>query len=545
MNPFLLYLTKTTLISGFLFSYYWICLRNAPFHSYNRFYLLGITTISLILPFLHIQAPGWQTGDANPSAIAVLHEITAGKWEESVDPERHPGLLQAFLNGQNLVYALYLSIAGLFLTGLFRSAWHIFRLSAKYSGEKAGGIRIFLTTEPGTPFSFLNRIFWNSRLELGSARGKQVFRHELYHVRQKHTLDLLALEFIRAICWCNPFFHLIRRELKATHEFLADRYATMTSDKFEYAELLVWQTIGNPSPATDHSSSHSIGHSPAHSIGHSFFNTHLKRRITMLTQSTIRRPGYLSRILILPLLFLLFCAFAVKLEKNSLPGHRNASANLPLKSITVVIDPGHGGIDPGTHNADLKEKDLALEIARKIKQLSPAYNINVLMTREEDDLPGGKTTIQEGLRYRTDFANGHKADLFISIHLNATLPDDTTQGVQVWFSPQNTSLQKSLSLGSAMIEEMKKIYPTDDKLKHREEGIFVLRNSNMPAILMECGNMDNVQDLAFVTKPQNQETIARSILQGILRYEESVAVAPAPAPSAGAPTPAPPVPAAP
>ncbi len=492
MNEFLLYLTKTILISGFLFGYYWICLRNAPFHAYNRFYLLGITAISLILPFLHIQAPGWQTGDANPSAIGVLHEITAGKWEESVDPERHPGLLQAFLNGQNLVYALYLSVAGLFLIALFRSAWHIFRLSAKYHGENAGGIRVFLTTEPGTPFSFLNRIFWNSRLELGSARGKQVFNHELYHVRQKHTLDLLALEFIRAICWCNPFFHLIRKEIKATHEFLADRYATMTSDKFEYAELLVWQTIGmHPAIPTSfhsiaHSSSQSMGHSPAHSIGHSFFNTHLKRRITMLTRSTIRRPGYLSRILILPLLFLLFCAFAVKLEKNGRPGHRDSSANLPLKTITVVIDAGHGGTDDGAHSRDLKEKDINLAIAKKVQQLSPSYNINVLMTREEDKMPGDKSTLSDELNYRVDYANEHKADLFISIHTNNS-GMGTENGMEVWISPQNPFYQKSIGFGSAMIEELKKNYPTNGELKQREERIRVLAKTQMPAILVECG----------------------------------------------------------
>jgi N-acetylmuramoyl-L-alanine amidase len=518
----LLYFARILLISGFLFGYYQLCLRNAPFHGYNRFFLLGITALSFLLPILPLPGVDLFGGNGGHNgATGILHAITTGNWEESVDLTGHPALLHRFPGGQELLVGAYLLITLVFLAAPALSLLHIFRLSSRCPQQRAGGIRIFMTDEPGTPFSFLNRIFWNNQLDINSSTGRQIFRHELYHVRKKHTADLLALEIIRAVCRWNPFFHLIRKEIKATHEFLADRYAIGTSDKYEYAELLVWQSVGNADP-----------------IVHSFFNTHLKRRITMLTRSTNTKPGYFNRIMVLPLLLLLFCAFATRLQKMD-----HALNSLPAKTITVVIDAGHGGSDDGTHSADLKEKDLNLAIAKKVQQLATSYNINVLMTREEDQLPGNSTTISEGLNYRIDFANEHKADLFISIHVNA----GGKKGMEVYLSPQNAFFQKSISLGSAMIEEMKKVYPTHEELEQQRTGVRVLEKTRMPAILVECGYMDDATDLAFISKEANQAMVARSLLQGILRYEEGLAAAPINSPSndIASPAPAPPPPAAP
>jgi N-acetylmuramoyl-L-alanine amidase len=523
MSFILLYFAKILLISGFLLGYYQLFLRNASFHSFNRFYLLVITALSLVLPLLPLPAGGlFGDGDTLTRTTGILHAITTGNWEESVVLTRDPALLHRFSGGRELICQGYLLITLVFFIALLRTLRSIFRLSARSPQQRAGGVRVFMTTEPGTPFSFLNRIFWNKALDLNSSTGRQIFRHELYHVRQKHTIDLLALEIIRAVCWWNPFFHLIRKEIKATHEFMADRCAIGASDKYEYAELLVWHSIGNAEP-----------------IVHSFFNTHLKRRITMLTRSSNTKPGYFNRIMVLPLLLLLFCAFAARLQKHDRSGPLSTA-----KTFTVVIDAGHGGSDNGTHSVDLNEKDIDLAIAKKIRQLAPAYKINVLMTREEDKLPGDAPDASAGLDYRVDFANKHNADLFVSIHANSS-GGAGESGMEVWLSAQNVCFQKSVSLGSALIEEMKKVYPTNDQLKQREEVIRVLKDTKMPAVLVECGFMDNEKDCAFIRNDQNQEAVARSILQGILRYEEGQAAAPVNSSTNDIPAPAPPVPAAP
>src|SRR5258708_5166467 len=414
MSTMLVYLMKVILISGLLYSYYWFCLRNAAFHPYNRCYLLGITGVSLVLPFIELPVRDLATGGGPASPLWVLHEITTGHWGEAVTSQPASAGWRVLLTGPNPGYVIYGGVMLFFAVGLIRSLRYIRRLSRNYprvqdtgelplslsclegwgNRERWDKVRFYLTDEPGTPFSFFRKIFWNRQLDLTSTRSQQILRHEWYHVRQRHTADILCLEVLRIVFWCNPFFHLICREIKATHEFLADRYATSGSDQYAYAELLVWQTIG---------------HHPT--LTNSFFNTHLKRRITMLTQSKTNRPGYVSRLLILPLLFLLFCAFAIRLSRKDV---LNGSP-LPSKALTVVIDAGHGGFDAGTiSKSGINEKDLVLAIAKKIKQFSGAYHINLLMTREEDIMPGNQPTKEDGLRYRTQFADKHKADLFVS-----------------------------------------------------------------------------------------------------------------------------------
>ncbi|HOA38661.1 MAG TPA: N-acetylmuramoyl-L-alanine amidase, partial [Flavihumibacter sp.] len=89
---------------------------------------------------------------------------------------------------------------------------------------------------------------------------------------------------------------------------------------------------------------------------------------------------------------------------------------------TVIIDPGHGGKDPGARGLFSTEAQVALEISRKLgKALEAEFpQIKFLYTRTEDVLPGNARTVAEGLRARAEFANQSRGDLFISIHLNAT-----------------------------------------------------------------------------------------------------------------------------
>ncbi len=93
----------------------------------------------------------------------------------------------------------------------------------------------------------------------------------------------------------------------------------------------------------------------------------------------------------------------------------------PLK--TIIIDPGHGGQDGGAHGAVSTEAQVALEISLRLRDMIKAEipDINVLMTRERDELPGGLYSIPAALRWRAEFANQNNGDLFIAIHLNASL----------------------------------------------------------------------------------------------------------------------------
>ena len=92
--------------------------------------------------------------------------------------------------------------------------------------ERIDHIYFINTEEPGTPFSFFKWLFWNNKIELNSEEGQQIFRHELFHIEQKHSWDIIFMEMISIVFWINPFFYLIKKEIKTIHEFFADEFAT-------------------------------------------------------------------------------------------------------------------------------------------------------------------------------------------------------------------------------------------------------------------------------------------------------------------------------
>jgi TonB family protein len=285
-----LYLAKLTLVSGILYSYYWTALRNKKFHLYNRFYLIITVIISLILPCINIPVSFYN------SNAKILDIISVGEWEPAVVITPTQNWLQQFLTWQNIFFTFYIAVSGIMVYVFVKSIRYVIQISKKYSWEKIDDIKLFYTNEPESPFSIFKNIFWNNNLNITSEEGKQIFQHEIYHVRKKHSVEVLLMEIICCIFWFNPFYHLIKKEIKTIHEFLADEYASSGVDKFGYAELLVWQTINNKQI----------------SIINPFFHNQIKRRIAMITQLKNKRYNYLGRVMALPILFILFCAFGVK-----------------------------------------------------------------------------------------------------------------------------------------------------------------------------------------------------------------------------------------
>ncbi|MEP6746244.1 MAG: TonB family protein [Bacteroidota bacterium] len=505
----LIFCGKLVLSTGLLYVYYYLFLRNKRFHHYNRFYLLAVTLFSLVIPFINIPIYLFTGNQQHSNIIQTLKVITASGWEEPVIVYARQNIWGTLLNVQNLLWFIYLAgfISGMFL--LIRSIFYINGLKKKYRYETVDQLKIYNTSEPGTPFSFFKSIFWDKEISFTDKQGQQIFRHEMFHVKEKHSADILLLEILCCSCWFNPFFHLIKKELKAIHEFLADEYAVSANNRYEYAELLVLHAINHKAPA----------------ITHPFFHNQIKRRITMITQSNlVRRSGYISRIMALPLLLILVSAFAVKLTSKSSYAINSHRAS---KNITVVIDAGHGGVFTGAHNTGLAEKDINLEIAQKIKQLSDEYNVNVVLTRNNDNLVGSATNLKEDLQNRVEITNDAKADAFISIHVNqATEKISSRTGFQAYISRRKSD-PKSSQLASTILTSLKNVYAVDDIIQQRDEGIMVVDKSNCPSVLLECGYINNEKDAAFITDKNNQEKIARNILEGIVKYSNASLPGPA------------------
>lgn len=292
---FLLYFLKVVVCSGILFGYYYLFLRNKRFHHYNRFYLLATLVLSIVLPFIKIPVFGEDPGMLNQVVFKTASIVTL---PSATQPANLPdGDLGAspLLTLSNLVWVLYGAGILFLLTTLGRSLWYIRSLSHRYPFELVEKLKFYQTQEPGTPFSFFRSIFWNEQLNFNSAEGQQIFRHELFHVQQKHTGDILLAELITSLGWFNPFFYLVKKELKAIHEFLADQYAASGNNRYQYAELLVQQVMTHRQQL----------------LAHHFFQNQLKRRIAMITQLNQSKYGYWSRVMVLPVSLLLFFSMSL------------------------------------------------------------------------------------------------------------------------------------------------------------------------------------------------------------------------------------------
>jgi TonB family protein len=524
----LFYILKFILCSGLLYGYYYFALRNRRFHRYNRFYLLAIVPLSAIIPALHIPLPAWSYGSQHPIQ-QTIQIINAGKWEEPVTIFANKNGWAHFINIQNGFLLVYLIgvLVGCWL--LFRSLRHIAALRKQYPFEQMQEIKLYQTSAPGTPFSFFRSIFWNKQIALDQPEGEQIFRHEYFHVQQQHSADVLFMEMATSIAWFNPFFHLIRREIKAIHEFLADEYALSGSDHLTYAEMLITQAIEQKT----------------NPLTHPFFHHQLKRRIQMITSSNlIRRSGYLRRILALPLLLLIVSSFAVKLTNDSLH-FRGKTA--PASSLTFVVDPGHGGAFAGAYGENgLIEKDLNLTIAQKIKELAPSYNIKVVLTRESDQTVGNAKELKEDLENRVRFAQNIDADAFVSIHVNST-PEKITFHSGFEADVLSTANTQTIYWAHTMLQSVKEVYTSeeavrkrqaplanmqngdekrtyDQDIRKRQGGLYILQNQSVPAFILECGYINNPKDAAFISEPKNQESIARKILEGMVHYQQSLAI---------------------
>jgi N-acetylmuramoyl-L-alanine amidase len=501
---FLLYLCKVMLCSGILLGYYWLFLRNRRFHHYNRFYLLGALIIPVLLPFLRIGIGLPSQSTVNQVVYQTVDVLTVNYGETEGLGNAAP-LRERLATPENLLYLVYGLGTLTLLVVLFRSLLYIRRISQKYPYEMVNRLKLYSTSEPGTPFSFFRSVFWNEQLSFNSREGQQIFRHELFHIQQKHSSDIIIAEVVTALFWCNPFFHIIKKELKAIHEFLADQYAVSGNDRYAYAELLVLQTMQQRSP----------------SITHRFFQNHIKRRIAMITHLNNTRYSYWRRLMVLPLTVVLFCGFALYTNKPA-ASFKNDGDD---KVINVVIDAGHGGIDNGAASPDGKafEKDLALQISQKIQQLAPGYHVNVIMTRSGDALPSSANSIEDGLRARLIIAEQQKADLFVSIHVSAAGKEfnDKWGGFELFIGTNEKTKPASTQLGSAILQSLGTLYTTNPVIKQRtEKGIYVLNASHCPSVLIECGFITNSKDLEFIGKSSNQEAIAKKILEGIVAYKE-------------------------
>ncbi|HEY8341664.1 MAG TPA: N-acetylmuramoyl-L-alanine amidase, partial [Calditerricola sp.] len=182
----------------------------------------------------------------------------------------------------------------------------------------------------------------------------------------------------------------------------------------------------------------------------------------------------------------------------------NDPSNL-LRGKRIILDPGHGGKDPGAIGRTLgtMEKTVNLQLAKLVKARLEDLGAVVFMTREDDRYP----TLAE----RVAFARQVQGDVFISIHHNSAL-NSTARGTETYYYSSS-----SRPLAEAVHKELVNAIGLPDR-QVRNRGYYVLVNTPYPAILLEIGFLSNPDEERLVRDPDFQERAAQGIVQGLIRY---------------------------
>lgn len=190
--------------------------------------------------------------------------------------------------------------------------------------------------------------------------------------------------------------------------------------------------------------------------------------------------------------------------------------NLKLLGKVIYIDPGHGGLDPGTIYKNIYEKDINLKISKKLKNILEKDGAIVYLTRYGDyDLSVNNSIERKksDLNNRAKIINKSKADIYISIHLNS-IKSSTWRGAQVFYDDVNKNNKK---IAEIMQKTLKEELKTTRKVKEIK-NMLLNRKTIVPGVLIEAGFLSNSNERYLLQKSDYQYKICEAIKKGIIKY---------------------------
>lgn len=274
MEKFFAYLLSVNLLLVLQVVYYRLLLARQRRFQWNRAYLLGGMVAALVLPLLHWEVVPPSLPD--PSFIRTLPAIV-------IHPSQPVASPASTWTIWDVGVVLYGTGVAFFLGSLLIRNLAIVRLILSGQRIHHQGYTLVMGADDIGPASYFRFIFWNERCELDSQSAAVAMAHERCHSRELHSLDLLGVELMKTFCWFNPAAYLLRKDLRETHEYLADQAALQVAGLDGIKRLLLMRQFG-----------------ARHlSIANHFYSP-IKARIQMLTETT-KRKALVQYLLIVPL----------------------------------------------------------------------------------------------------------------------------------------------------------------------------------------------------------------------------------------------------
>ncbi|WP_114940297.1 M56 family metallopeptidase [Mucilaginibacter endophyticus] len=282
------YLLEANLYLCIFYAVYCLFLNKETHYTLNRVYLLLSCIISFVLPVVQI---GWLKALESPTTTFIIPR----NGKQTID---HKLAAQPVLTFQELLIYAYILGAIVLTAVLLVRLYQLVKLTKATKTLVHDKYKLISIEGSNTAFSFFNYLFIGTKTQANNI----IIRHELVHIRQKHSADIVFLELIKILNWFNPLIYLLQISLKTIHEYIADEQtAAQESDALSYSSFLVSNAYGLN----------------ASSLAHSFFNYNLlKKRIIMLNQKRSGKLARLKYLVAVPISAGLLCASTLVFSKS-------------------------------------------------------------------------------------------------------------------------------------------------------------------------------------------------------------------------------------
>jgi len=329
------YILKSSLSLIILFGLYWFLLRREKLFIFNRYFLIFSILFSLVITFISIPV-NIRTNETQKNIITLLNgnlpalsyeqnPITNSSKQQYTVADSFTEASPAKISFSQILIIVY--VIGLILL-LFRFTKNIFTISRQIQLSESinfSGKKLVLIDHQVNPYCFFNTIFVYKHDYLNNKIAKEFLAHELEHIRQSHSIDIIFIELIRIVYWFNPILFLYSRAIRVNHEYLADSGVLRDSlDIKNYADKLLSL----------------ISYRGTISLTSGFNHSLMKRRLLMITKSK-PKSTILSIRIIVTLSLVLIITFLISLKESksqpmtSLTNHNNAIDTLLIDEDSI------------------------------------------------------------------------------------------------------------------------------------------------------------------------------------------------------------------
>ena len=285
----LYYLLEANLYLVAFYAMYKLLLQHNTFYNSNRYFLISSILAAFIIPLI-------QLGFLKPQ---VILEVDAVPYEVPLETIGVAQVVETpVLTIQDYIFYAYVALALCLSLRFIISILKIFKIYINSKKREFNNYTLVELNTEHTAFSFFNTLFIHPQM----AQNDTVLKHEIVHIKQKHSWDILLLELLKICCWFNPIVYLMKKDLTLLHEYIADEQTTYSSiSKHEYAMFLIENSMAAYSSSV---------------VNQLFNQSILKSRINMLNKEKTAKWARLKYLLAAPLGLGLLCSSTLSFSKT-------------------------------------------------------------------------------------------------------------------------------------------------------------------------------------------------------------------------------------